>query len=1128
MYRKHVCVAALCLAMAMVGSAGAQTILFEFWDNIGGGTAVSDLTSNALYPDNPTSSAFLEVFQSPSGRADNYGVRARAYLTPPETGDYTFWVAGDDNCQLWLSTDDTAANATMIAQVASWTGVAEWGKEAGQQSAPQSLVAGQAYYIEGLMKEGGGGDSLDVGWAGPGIGDATTVIAGQYCTPFVRLQARSPEPADGAVDVTSPMFKWVPGDTAAMHDVYVGTTPELTADNLQMGTWPNMFYYLGTLEPGVTYYWRADGIAADGSRITGKVWSFTVQPMTASRPNPEDGAVDIAVLPTLSWAVGQTAVSHMVYLSADEALVTAGDASVLVASQAETSFTVTADLAAFSKYFWRVDEVDAEGAVIAGPVWSFSTVVYTPILDGQTALLYGNRLAPYITSVDVATPLDLTAEGKLSDLAIRFQGRAARTDGTGELSYDEATGSYSLTGTGADIWNNADEFRYAYKALNGDGTMVARVTSVGTGTSEWSKGGVMIRQSLAAGSTHAFMPITGASATAAAGGNGASFQRRLETNGASSNFDSTTVVTAPYWVKIERVGSSFTGSVSADGVAWTQMGDPVTIAMADPVLIGLAVTSHTSGELRTFTFDNVATTGNVTPEGAFEACDYIPITGNDPAPISVSLTDGNGNVATVAYDDPAATQITESTMWKIPLFRFAGVDPTNVVSMQLAVGDGLPDGTGIVTFGPVRTVLPEVADVTAPGDEVIGVPNDGDWPGAEYPALAIDDNVSTKFLHFKGETEASGIIVTPSMGYTLVTGLTFTTANDAAERDPAAYELYGSQTGADDSWELIASGAIVDFTQTAAWPRFTKNTTPIEFPNTVAYAQYKVMVTAVRAASSANSMQVAEIELLGLAAPEPEKPVVLWVSFHGADDAPSANAAGAGFTEAVDKPYTDLLKANGYNTVRYIQTGTPDLSIVNAAGLVIVSRSVGSGSFQNDAASIWNAQVTAPMILTNGYLLRSSRLGFTAGTSMPDITGDITLTVNDAAHPIFAGIALTDGTMNNPYTGVVVYPTDGTSVARGTSINSDAPNAEGAILAVVSQASAATGPAGAMVIGEWQVGASITHSGGAGTDVLGGHRLVFLTGAREKDGIHSETAGLYDLYDDGTQMFLNAVEYMLQ
>ena len=195
MFRKCVSMAALCLTLALAGSVNAKLgqgkVLFEFWDNIGGGTNVdNDLRTNANFPDNPSSSMWADNFQSPAGRTDNYGVRGRAFITPPETGEYTFWVAGDDNCQLWLSTDDTAANATMIAQVASWSGVAEWTKEAGQKSAPVSLVAGQKYYLEGLMKEGGGGDSLDVGWAGPGIGDAPVVLAGQYCNAFVR----DPEP----------------------------------------------------------------------------------------------------------------------------------------------------------------------------------------------------------------------------------------------------------------------------------------------------------------------------------------------------------------------------------------------------------------------------------------------------------------------------------------------------------------------------------------------------------------------------------------------------------------------------------------------------------------------------------------------------------------------------------------------------------------------------------------------------------------------------------------------------------------------------------------------------------------------------------------------------------------------
>ena len=78
--------------------------------------------------------------------------------------------------------------------------------------------------------------------------------------------------------------------------------------------------------------------------------------------------------------------------------------------------------------------------------------------------------------------------------------------------------------------------------------MTARVVSNGTGTNTWAKGGVMIRDSLNGGSTQAMMAITGS------GGNGASFQYRAATNGASANIDSGAVLAPPYWVKMERIG----------------------------------------------------------------------------------------------------------------------------------------------------------------------------------------------------------------------------------------------------------------------------------------------------------------------------------------------------------------------------------------------------------------------------------------------------------------------------------------------------------------------------------------------------------------------------------------------
>jgi hypothetical protein len=159
-----------------------------------------------------------------------------------------------------------------------------------------------------------------------------------------------------------------------------------------------------------------------------------------------------------------------------------------------------------------------------------------------------------------------------------------------------------------------------------------------------------------------------------------------------------------------------------------------------------------------------------------------------------------------------------------------------------------------------------LADVTAPGDRVRGMPDDGDWPGREAPPSVIDDDISTKYLHFKGDFNPdvgpTGFQVTPSVGATVVTELTFTTANDAVGRDPIAFELAGSNVGIDGPYTVIAIGDIVDFMQNTAWPRQTQTTTPIFFDNNTAYQHYQLLFTAIRDRSSANSMQIAEVEFV--------------------------------------------------------------------------------------------------------------------------------------------------------------------------------------------------------------------------------------------------------------------------
>ncbi|MFK7804158.1 MAG: putative Ig domain-containing protein [Anaerolineae bacterium] len=159
---------------------GTGQITWEYW-NTTWGSDLATLRNDPNFPDAPANSGVLTSFEAPSNRADLFGQRISGYLYPPVTGDYTFWIASDDQGELWLSTDDQAANISEIASVPSWTGSQEWTRHPEQQSVTISLQAGQAYYVEALAQEGGGGDNLAVAWQVPG--GNRVVIDGQYLSP---------------------------------------------------------------------------------------------------------------------------------------------------------------------------------------------------------------------------------------------------------------------------------------------------------------------------------------------------------------------------------------------------------------------------------------------------------------------------------------------------------------------------------------------------------------------------------------------------------------------------------------------------------------------------------------------------------------------------------------------------------------------------------------------------------------------------------------------------------------------------------------------------------------------------------------------------------------------------------
>lgn len=180
------------------------------------GTSVTNLLYGTnsigvvIFPDTPSETQLVPadpqsacLAESPLNIADNYGSYLPGYVEPPETGNYTFWICGDDQTELWLTTDAAdPLNATkkqLLCSVPGWSNAREWNKYPEQQSAPVYLEKGKRYYLEILHKEGTGGDHVGLGWQLPSgalerpmrtfylqptlDGNDATVVNGPYVVP---------------------------------------------------------------------------------------------------------------------------------------------------------------------------------------------------------------------------------------------------------------------------------------------------------------------------------------------------------------------------------------------------------------------------------------------------------------------------------------------------------------------------------------------------------------------------------------------------------------------------------------------------------------------------------------------------------------------------------------------------------------------------------------------------------------------------------------------------------------------------------------------------------------------------------------------------------------------------------
>lgn len=241
-----------------------------------------------------------------------------------------------------------------------------------------------------------------------------------------------------------------------------------------------------------------------------------------------------------------------------------------------------------------------------------------------------------------------------------------------------------VRGSGADIWSDRDGFFFVYTELRGDGFVEARLDAFDA-PHEWSKAGLMVRESLAPDARNVLLHTSR--------DNGAVLQAREVAGGVTNNDGGKDPsVAAGGWMRLSRSGDRVTGFLSSDRESWRELGS-YTLDLGERVLVGLAVTSHLEGEEATATFTDVGVDLN----GAAPDPVLTPNPQPDPDP------DGTEPDP----DGPAADAIVCGSAPLSPAY-----EPTYYVATD---GDDGNDGRD--ASRPFRT-LQRAADAVSAGDVV--------------------------------------------------------------------------------------------------------------------------------------------------------------------------------------------------------------------------------------------------------------------------------------------------------------------------------------------------------------------------------------------------------------------------
>ena len=704
--------------------------------------------------------------------------------------------------------------------------------------------------------------------------------------------ADNPVPAAAAADVPRDgQLTWTPGAFAATHNVYFGSDHDAVAN----GTVPTASgltatsFDPGRLEFGQTYYWRVDEVnaAPDNTVFAGEVWSFTAEPYSVQIPAA-------SIFATASSSANE-------FSPPEKTLDGSGlDGDVHSTSPEDMWFSATVDLAPWLQYeFDGIKQLDSmkvwnsNGAAEMALGWGVKDVAIEYSVDGENWDVLADAsqfsrapgLATYDTYDNIAfggVPAKyvrlniannwggILMSYSLSEIQFMEIPAAARqpvpADGSGDVLPNATVtwragreaGAHTIyvstdpnavaDGSAPSISANTNSLDLSAFDLALEGTFYWRVDEVNDAeaTSLW-EGPVWSFTTSAAVVVDDFDSYGNSSPNRP-------FQTWLDGFGYSQD-------------EFFTVGYGGNGTGAGIGHDIWSLSSP----HFDGDIMETGSTVAGSSKSMPFYYGNTGGTASET-QRIFAVPQDWTVGGAKILSIAFRGTAGNTgslyvkiNDTKVVYEGGAInTERPAWSVWSIDLAA-TGASLSNVTKMAIGMDGNGASGMLLIDdilLHPETFVAPASSDITTPGDAVQGVPNDDDWPTAESPDLAFDDDTATKYLHRKGGSMATGFQITPIVGSTVVTGLTLTTANDVSNRDPITFEISGSNASIDGPYELIAAGDVIDFAGEAAWPRFTRNETAIEFENTVAYTHYQIVFPALRGASEA-LMQISEVELSG-------------------------------------------------------------------------------------------------------------------------------------------------------------------------------------------------------------------------------------------------------------------------